>query len=175
MDFTVHGPYHHLELIFPVCPTPSSLLKLVHSQVSAPVSKMYWFHYTYLIRWCITIGSGGSSKALRRCGISLNFMRLHSKIYKTKESFSHHHFLDTNHSIISNQKSMIQCTLWQWIFVGVYSCQSTIFFVFCRTKFCNCKRLVFSCWVLIFPIFGKSHLIEIIPFLHFSIKLQAIY
>lgn len=116
MDFTVHGPYHHLELIFPVCSTPSSLLKLVHSQASAPVSKMYWFHYTYLIRWCITIGSGGSSKALRRCGISLNFMRLHSKIYKRKQRFSRHHF--TNHSIISNQKSMTQCTLWQWIFVG---------------------------------------------------------
>ena len=53
--------------------------------------------------------------------------------------------------------------MWYKIFAGVHFCESTIFYIVRKLTFAILKT-GFSCWVLIFAVFGRSRFIEIKTF-----------
>lgn len=87
----------------------------------------------HLIMWLMMMGSGGIRRACKRCGISENFIRWVSNIWKIKSHklrlkdmfFS---FYEKHVTTATNDKYMIMCILiWFWSCLKLESFLDTLF------------------------------------------------
>ncbi len=91
--------------------------------------------WSYLMRWWITMGSGGARSVWRRRGISVNFIRGTSKIYTRK------------HSIIQNPWDCHppRHTCWKYLSLLMYSLSvgscSLLLRIYCQTALIMSGRL----------------------------------